>query len=55
MELGKLRCPSIWEEGPRVQDHMAMNVWVLNNFWLIFIAMNKRPLLRLGGMHSWNG
>ncbi len=31
MELGKPRCPSTWNQGPRVQDHAAMNVRVLSN------------------------
>jgi hypothetical protein len=31
MEPSKRRCPSIWEEGLRVQNHAAMNVQVLNN------------------------
>ncbi len=31
MELGKPKCPFTWEEGPRRQNHIAMNVWVLNN------------------------
>jgi hypothetical protein len=31
MELNKPGCPSIWEEGPRVQDHTAMNARVSSN------------------------
>jgi hypothetical protein len=31
MELGKPKDPSIWEQGPRVQNHAAMNAQVLNN------------------------
>jgi hypothetical protein len=31
MELGKHVHPSIRKQGPKVQDHMAMNAWVLSN------------------------
>ncbi len=31
MELGKPEHPSTWEQGPRVQDHMAINAQVLSN------------------------
>jgi len=31
MESNKLEHPSIWEQGPKVQDHATMNVQVLNN------------------------
>jgi hypothetical protein len=31
MEPNKPRCPSIWEEGPRIKDHIAMNAQVLSN------------------------
>jgi hypothetical protein len=42
MEPSKPRRPSTQEEGPKVQDHVAMNAQVLN----------KRLLLGLGGTHS---
>jgi hypothetical protein len=29
MESNKLRCPFIWEQGLKVQDHVTMNVHVL--------------------------
>jgi hypothetical protein len=31
MELSKPGRPSTWEQGLKVQDHVAMNAWVLNN------------------------
>jgi hypothetical protein len=31
IKLGKPRRPSIREHGSKVQDQVAMNVWVLNN------------------------
>ncbi len=31
MELGKPGCPSSHEQGLRVQDHIIMIAWVLNN------------------------
>jgi hypothetical protein len=50
MELGKLEHPSIWEEGPRHQNNVAMNVRVLSNPLAQFYHNEKRQLLRLGGM-----
>jgi hypothetical protein len=52
MEPSKPERPSIWKEGLRVQDYVAMNVQVLNNPLFIFITMTIRPLFGLKGMHS---
>ncbi len=36
MELSNPKCPSIWEESSRVQDHVAMNARVLSNPLALF-------------------
>jgi hypothetical protein len=50
MELGKPEHPSTWEEGPRHQNHVAMNARVLSNPLAQFYHNEKRQLLGLGGM-----
>jgi hypothetical protein len=48
MELGKHGCPSTWEEGPRVQDHAAMNAQVLSKP----LAHFRHNEERVRGTHS---
>jgi hypothetical protein len=46
MELGKPGCPSTREEGPRHQNHIAMNVWVLNNLLAWFCHNEQKVVAR---------
>jgi hypothetical protein len=46
MELGKPKCPFTWEEGPRHQNHIAMNVWVLNNLLAQFCHNEQKVVAR---------
>jgi len=46
MEPNKLRCPSTWEQGPWVQDHVVMNAWVLNNPLAQFHCNEQKVITR---------
>jgi hypothetical protein len=46
MEMGKPKRPSIQEKGPRHQDHMAMNVWVLSNLLVWFHHNEQKTIVK---------
>jgi len=46
MELGKLRCTFIWEEGLKHQDRVVMNVQVLNNPLAQFCHNEHKVIVR---------
>jgi hypothetical protein len=46
VELGKLEHPSTREEGPKVQDHMAMNAHVLINLLAWFHHNQQKAITR---------
>jgi hypothetical protein len=46
VELGKLRCPSIRKQGPRVQVHTLMNARVLNNPLAQFHCNEQKVIAR---------
>jgi len=46
MESGKLKRPSIWEQGPKVQDHATMNVQVLSNLLAQFHHNEQKVVVR---------
>ncbi len=50
MELGKPKHPSTQEEGPRHQDHVAMNVWVLSNL-LVWFHCNEQKAITKARRH----
>jgi hypothetical protein len=47
MELGKLGHPSTRKQGVRVQDHAAMNVWVLSNHLAQFRHNEQKAMARV--------
>jgi hypothetical protein len=47
MEFGKLEHPYIWEDDLKHQDHMAMNVWVLNNPLARFHHNEQKAIARV--------
>jgi hypothetical protein len=51
MGLSKPKHPSIQEHGPRVQDHMAMNAWVLNNL-LAWSCHNEQKAIARTRRHA---
>ncbi len=56
MESGKLGCPSIRKEGPRRQDHMTINAWVLSNP-LAWFRHNDQKAIAKAKRHAnlkWN-
>ncbi len=45
MEAGKLvKCPSIREQGLKVQDHATMNAQVLKNFLAMFYCNEQKVI-----------
>jgi hypothetical protein len=46
MELGKPRCPSTWEEGLRVQNHVAKNAQCLSNPLAHFCHNEQKAIVR---------
>jgi hypothetical protein len=46
MEASKPRHPSIWEQGLKVQDHVAMNVWVLSNLLAQFCCNEQKAIAK---------
>ncbi len=46
MESNNPKCSSIREEGMRVQDHVAMNAWVLNNPLIRFHRNEQKAIAR---------
>ncbi len=46
MEPGKPICPSTWEQIPKVQNHAAMNVRVLNNPLTWFHYNEQKAIVR---------
>jgi hypothetical protein len=51
MELGKLRCPSIQEEGSKHENHVTMNMLVLNNP-LAWFCHNEQKVIARGRRHT---
>jgi hypothetical protein len=47
MESSKPKCPSTWEQGPKVQDHMTMNARVLNNPLAQFHRNEQKVIARV--------
>ncbi len=46
MESSKPECPSTWELGPKVQDHVAMNSWVLSKHVAQFHYNEQKAIAR---------
>jgi hypothetical protein len=46
------RMPFTQKEGPRHQDHMAMNARVLNSLLAQFRHNEQKDIAKVGGMHS---
>jgi hypothetical protein len=51
MESGKPKHPSTRKHGPKVQDHIAMNVRVLNNL-LIWFRRNEKNVITRARRHA---
>ncbi len=47
MELNKPEHPSIWEQNLRVQDHVAMNVQILNNLLAQFHRNEQKAIAKV--------
>ncbi len=46
MESSKYGRPYIWGQGSRVQDHVTMNAWVLNNLMAWFHCNEQKVIIR---------
>jgi hypothetical protein len=46
MQPNKPKCPTIWEHGPKVQNHVAMNAWVLSNLLAQFHCNEQKTIIR---------
>jgi hypothetical protein len=57
MEPSKLGHPSTQEQGPRIQDHEAMNVWVLSNPLACFHHNEQKAIVKVKrhAFLEWDG